>query len=94
MGEWIFSLTPIAITHIAFDDSVLVRLALTFNPYFNIVDIWLRSENIRRSSLLNIPTPPSSRELDRNSALAARTIEIHSNYRELLNFNIFFPKLP
>jgi hypothetical protein len=28
MGEWIFSLTLIVITHLAVDDSVLVRLAL------------------------------------------------------------------
>jgi hypothetical protein len=38
-----------------------------------IVDIWLRSENIRRSSLSYTPTPPGSIELRRSSALAART---------------------
>jgi len=29
MGEWIFSLTSMVITHLAIGDSLLVRLALT-----------------------------------------------------------------
>jgi hypothetical protein len=38
MGHGIFSLTPKAITHLAVDDSVLVRHALTKNPCYIIVD--------------------------------------------------------
>jgi hypothetical protein len=39
-----------------------------------------------------MPTPPYSKELGRNSALATRTIKIDSNDRELLKFYIFVSK--
>jgi hypothetical protein len=35
------------IIHHVIDDSVLVRLALTKSPCSDVVDIWLRWENIR-----------------------------------------------
>jgi hypothetical protein len=89
MDEKIFSRTPMAITHLVVDDSVLVRLALTLDPCSIAVHIWLRTENIRRSSLSYVPTPPNLRELVNSIALAARTKKAHSNDCELLNFNIF-----
>jgi hypothetical protein len=52
------SLTLIVITHLVVGDYVLVRLALTLNPCSDVVGIWLRSENIRRSSLPYMPLPP------------------------------------
>jgi hypothetical protein len=58
MGVQVFNLTSMVITHFSVGDSVLVQLALTLNPCSNIVDILLRSENIRRSLLANIPMPP------------------------------------
>jgi hypothetical protein len=80
------------ITHLVVDDSLLVRLALMYNLCSNVVDIWLRSENIRRSSLSYLPTPPNSKEQGQSSALAARTSEVHSHHRALLEFNIFTAK--
>jgi hypothetical protein len=55
----------------------------------NIVYIWLRSENVRRSSLSNVPTPPDLRELEKSSALAARTNEVDNNDRALWKIYIF-----
>jgi hypothetical protein len=75
------------ITHLPADDPVLVRLALMYNPYSNVVDISLRSENIRRSSLSYIPTPPNSRQLGQSGALAARTNKVDSHLREFLKFD-------
>ena len=58
MGHEVFSLTLMAITHLAVDDSALVRYALTLNMCSNIADIGPRSKNIRRSFLSFLPTPP------------------------------------
>jgi hypothetical protein len=78
------------INHLAVDDCVLVRFALTKNLCSNNdVDIWLRSENIRRSSLPYVPTPPNSRELGRNSALSAHAKKVDKNDHKLLKFNNF-----
>jgi hypothetical protein len=88
MDERIFSLTSMAITHLVVDDYVLARQALTSNPCSNVVFMWLRSENIRRSSLSNIPTPPNFGELVNISALAACTSKVDSNDRALLKFDI------
>jgi len=74
------------ITHLSVDDHVLFRLALMSNPCSFLLDIWLRSECIRRSSLSYMPSTPNSRELGQNSALVARTKKINSHHRELMNF--------
>jgi hypothetical protein len=89
MGEWIFSLTAMVITHITVDGFVLARLAMMLNPCSNVVYIWLRLGNIPRSSLSYMPTPQNSRELVRSSTLAARTQKVDINDRALLKFNIF-----
>jgi hypothetical protein len=52
-----------AITHLAVDDSVLAQLAMSLSHCSNMIDIWLSLENIRRSSLSNVPTPPNLIEL-------------------------------
>jgi uncharacterized protein (DUF1697 family) len=89
MGDWILSQTPMAITNLAVESSVLVQLALTLNPCSNIVDICLRSENNWRSSLSNVPTLPNFREPEQSSALASRTNKVDINDRAPLKSNIF-----
>jgi len=42
MSEWVLSLTPMLITKLVADDTVLVRLAQTYDPCSNVDDIWLR----------------------------------------------------
>jgi hypothetical protein len=51
-------------------------------------NIWLRLDNIRRSSLSYIATPPNLREQGRSSAVAARTNKVDSYHRALLNFKV------
>jgi hypothetical protein len=48
MDEKNLNLTSMVITQLAVGDSVLVRLALTSNPCSNVVDVRLRTENIRQ----------------------------------------------
>jgi hypothetical protein len=52
MGEWIFSLTSMVITHLAVDDSVLVQLSLMLNPCSNIVDF---GSDRKYSAIFSVP---------------------------------------
>jgi hypothetical protein len=84
MGDWIFSRTSMVITHLTADDYLLARFALTKNPCYNVVVIRLRAENIRRSSLSYMPTPPNFKDLGQSSSLAARTKKVDRKDRALL----------